>query len=60
MKSTSFSQEARHHLRVIIPAIILGVFFSLPRVCVWHVVGTVVLAYIVAFVVRRKFTMPTA
>ncbi len=60
MKQHTLYQEALHHLRVVIPAIILGVFFSLPHVCIWQVVGTVVLAYITAFVIQCKLTMPTA
>ena len=53
-------QYARRHLHSIIPAAILGVFFSLPQVSIGSVVGTIVLTYIVAWVVAYQFVMPTA
>jgi len=59
MKKYTLRQEITHHLRVVIPAIILGIFFNLPHVSVWPVIGTVVLAYVIAFVVQHKFIMPT-
>jgi len=60
MEQNSLIKDICHSIRVIIPAAIMGIFFSLPSINGYIFSGVILLSYIVAVIVKRKFTMPSA